>query len=379
MEKGVFDFAPVDRVIWGEPAHTAVAGAVRRVGAGRALVVASRTLSRKTELITRIRDELGDSFGGLFDSCQEHTPLESVIDCAAAARQAEADIIVTVGGGTPIDTVKIVQLCLAAGVDRVEDLKKLANRPRREPTGIRQIIVPTTLSGGEYTSIAGGTDTEKKLKESYMAPDMCGQVIILDPAASVHTPEWLWLSTAIRGLDHAVEGYCAEASHPFLQGQALHAMRLFSTSLRQTKKDPKALDARLQSQFGVWLCTVGLGRVPMGASHGIGYLLGTVAGVPHGYTSCVMLPGVLEWNRSVCGPAQEAIVAALGQPGDTATAAVGSLLDDLGLPRTLRDVGVKQEQLDTIAEMAMFHPVVRSNPRPITAASEVREILDLVW
>jgi alcohol dehydrogenase class IV len=113
------------------------------------------------------------------------------------------------------------------------------------------------------------------------------------PELTLLTPEGLWYSTAIRSLDHAIESYCAAAANPFIRATTWQAIRLFFSSLRTTRRDPSDLSARLASQ--VWLATTGLFRVPMGASHGISYLLGSVGGAPHGHTSCVTLPAVLRW------------------------------------------------------------------------------------
>jgi maleylacetate reductase len=340
-------------------------------------LVASGTLSRKTSAIATIRRALDGRDAGLFDQCKEHTPLESVIACVKAVRAAEADLIVTVGGGSPIDMVKVVQLCLTHDVHDIAGLKTYAGKPTREPSAIRQIIAPTTLSGGEYSSMAGATDTARKMKDMYAAPDMCGRVIMLDPALATHTPEWLWLSTAIRALDHAVEGYCAHATNPMVQGTALQAMKLFAQALPATKRDAGDLDARQASQMAVWLAASSLGRVPMGASHGIGYLLGTLHGVPHGYTSCVMLPAVLKWNAPVLGAADKEIATALGKPDASASEAAGALIAALGLPRTLGDVGVKVSDIPQIAAFAARHPVVRANPRPVETAEDAAGILRL--
>ncbi len=375
MPSGAYNYVPIERVRWGEPAARAVAAETARLGVRRALIVASGTLARTTGAIADIQEALGDRFVGLFDQCREHTPLKSVIACANAARAVDPDIIVTVGGGTAIDTVKIVQLCLAHDIRDVQGLLGLANTPSAALSPVRQIVVPTTLSGGEYSSFAGGTDVTRKTKEMYQGPDLCARTVILDPAITLHTPESLWLSTAIRAVDHAVEGYCAAATNPLVQATALHALKLFSSSLRQTKRDGADLDARLRSQMATWLAASGLGRVPMGASHGIGYVLGTVCGVPHGYTSCVMLPAVLRWNAACTGPAQRDIAEALGAPSASAADALAFLLEDLGLPRRLGDVGVEPSQIPLIAEHALRNLVVRANPRPITALADVMEIL----
>jgi maleylacetate reductase len=139
------------------------------------------------------------------------------------------------------------------------------------------------------------------------------------------------------------------------------------------------LAGRLDSQMAVWLATTGLGRVDWGASHGIGHQLGAVANVPHGYCSCIMLPSVLRWNRSVNADQQGVVAQALGAKDDDAATAVAKLVNDLGLPNRLRDVGVKREHYDAIATGAMQNLFVRSNPRPVSDPAQVREILDLAW
>jgi maleylacetate reductase len=377
MQRGQYRNVPIEKIVWGTPAAEAIAAEVDALGDKRVFVVASGTLSRSTDEIGKIRSALGDRFAGLFDRCKEHTPLESVIDCAAAVREVNAGLIVTVGGGTPIDTVKIVQLCLTQGIDGVEALRAISGKPNFMPSVIRQMIVPTTLSGGEYSSIAGGTDTKRKMKDSYLGPDLCGRVIILDPAITRHTPEWLWFSTAIRAVDHAVEGFCAPATNPLVQATSLRALALFAESLPRSKAEPGNLDARLMSQMAVWLAAQSLGRVSMGASHGIGYLLGTMCGVPHGYTSCVMLPAVLAWSEASAPKAQREIASALGRADQPASVAVGEFIANLGLPRRLADVGVTPDRFEEIAERAARHPVVRANVRPVRDASDVMEILKL--
>ena len=115
----------------------------------------------------------------------------------------------------------------------------------------------------------------------------------------------------------------------------------------------------------------------MGASHGIGYLLGSIGSVPHGHTSCVMLPAVLKWNESFNKEKQKWIANALGRPKLSASDAVAELISDLGLPRTLSDVGIRNDQWDKIAEYGVKHPTVLSNPKPITKKSDIIEILKL--
>ena len=115
-------------------------------------------------------------------------------------------------------------------------MKKIANVFQNKGSKLRQIAIPTTLSGGEYSNMGGAMDTKRQLKERYLGIDICPQVVILDPEITLHTPDWLWLSTAIRSVDHAVEGFCSFSNNPLIEPMALHSLKAFSTSLRETYK-----------------------------------------------------------------------------------------------------------------------------------------------
>jgi maleylacetate reductase len=378
MQTGSYSFVPIEKIIWGTSAREALPREIEERGAARVFIVASGTLSRKTETIDQVAHVLGKRYAGRFDQCREHSPLESVTACLNAAWRASPDLLVTIGGGSVIDTAKIVQLGLSHGVHTIEELLAFANKPTPGLSKIRQLIVPTTLSGSEFTNGAGSLDERKKLKVGFSTSDMCGQTIVLDPALSLHTPEKLWYSTAIRSIDHAVESFCSGMSNPYIRANTLQAVRLFFSSLRRTKQNPHDLDARLSSQQAVWLATQGLFRVPMGASHGISYLLGSIGGAPHGYTSCVTLPAVLRWNEPVNDDRQREIAEAIGQPGRSVADCLGELLDDLSLPRTLKDIGITPAMIPQIVQYALQSPIVAANPRPIKTEADVLEILELM-
>ena len=388
MQSGVYEFLAQDRVIYGRPAAEAVVETADKLGKNRLLIVASKTLSRRTDVVPGIRDALGTRCIGVFDECVEHVPRASVLTLAETVRQQQPDLIVTVGGGTPMDTVKVMLVCLAegitdeAGFDTVRiRVDEAGNRvvPVVKDPPLRQIIVPTTLSGAEFSNLGGATDLTRKVKDLYTGRYIGGQVVILDPAATVHTPDWLWASTGVRAVDHAVETVCSRKPQPFTDATCLHALVMLSRSLRINQSAPSDLEARLDSQLGVWLASTGLGRIEWGASHGIGHQLGAVAGVPHGHTSCVMLPSVLRWNRAVNAGRQALVAQALGRSDGDAAQAVADLVRDLGQPATLRDVGVQREHFDAIARGAMQNMMVRSNPRPVTRDADIHEILELAW
>jgi maleylacetate reductase len=203
--------------------------------------------------------------------------------------------------------VKAVQLCLANDIrtpEALDDLRPIKGSdgalgpPPCNPPSVRQITVPTTLSDGEFSAISGVTDERQKVKELFRHPDIISGTVILDPAMTVHTPEWLWLSTGVRAVDHCVEGICSGEANPFADAQALHGLTLLSRGLPRVKADPTDLQARLDCQIGTWLSMEPLAAgVPMGASHGIGYVLGAAFDIPHGHTSCIMLPAVMRWNK----------------------------------------------------------------------------------
>ncbi len=380
-------FSQMDEVVFGTPAAEAVADLVRRAGAERVLLMASGTLNRETPEVERIRGALGDGCAAVFDRVPPHTPRGAVIGAAEAARAAGADLIVTVGGGSVTDAAKAVQLCLANGVRSAEALDAL--RPVKGPDGalgpppceaptVRQIAVPTTLSAGEFSAISGVTDERTKVKELFRHPRIIPAAVVLDPAITVHTPEWLFLSTGIRAVDHCVEGICSREAHPYADAQALRGLGLLADGLARAKADPSDLRARLDCQIGSWLSMGPLASgVPMGASHGIGYVLGAAFGVPHGHTSCIMLPAVMRWNKAVNAEQQAMAAAAMGRPGADAGDLLDALIAGLGMPRSLSAVGIGPEHFDRIAEQAMATPWVPRNPRRIDGPAQVREILEL--
>jgi maleylacetate reductase len=203
--------------------------------------------------------------------------------------------------------------------------------------------------------------------------------VILDPAATVYTPEWLWLSTAIRSVDHAVEAVCATDAQPMTDALALHALRLFAQCLPRTKAEPDDLSARLDCLLAVWMAASTILKIQFGASHGIGHVLGGLCGVPHGYTSCILLPHVLRWNKPVNAARQELVAGALGRPGACAADVIAELVQALGQPGRLRDAGVTRDALPKIAALAMGNVWVRTNPRKIAGPADVMAILDAAY
>jgi maleylacetate reductase len=204
--------------------------------------------------------------------------------------------------------------------------------------------------------------------------------VILDPAATLDTPDWLLYCTGIRAVDHAVETYCNAVANPATEALSLQGLKLLAHALPAIKRDPTGLAPRLEAQFGMWQAIAAAAAgVPTGASHGIGYALGATFGVAHGHTSCVMLPAVLKWNAAVNGERQKALSAAMGNPDRAASDLVKELVAGLDQPVSLRAVGIKRENIDELARRALAYQPVQLNPRPIRTAEDVKEILELAW
>jgi maleylacetate reductase len=383
---GTFVLPAIERIVYGQAAAEVVPKEAERLRGERVFLMVSGTMNRTTDEVAKLRAALGKRYAGTFDTMPPHTPREAVLDAANQARAAEADLLVTFGGGSLTDGGKMVRLALQHGVTDVDGFDAFRTRvnadgsrtiPKLEAPRMQQIAVPTTLSAGEFHARAGCTDTRRNAKHSFRHARLIPGVIVLDPAPTIHTPLWVWLSTGIRCLDHAVEGACSPSSNPASDGNFLAATSLLARGLPRVKADPADLDARLECQLAMWLATSGrMAAVDMGASHAIGHALGGVCGVPHGYTSCVALPHVLRYNRSANAGRQAKVAVAMGHPGEEAADVVSAFIGALGLPRRLAEVDVTRAHFKEIAEHVMHDEWLHTNPRRIDSITQVMEILE---
>ncbi|MPZ44149.1 MAG: iron-containing alcohol dehydrogenase [Betaproteobacteria bacterium] len=386
MRSGVLVFPAIERIVYGQPAAQALREEAERLGAQRVFLIVSGTMNRTTDEVVKVRAALGSRHAGQYDRMPAHTPRDAVLEAAAAARSVAADLIVTFGGGSCTDAGKMVQLCLRHDIRAPDDFDRFRTVVKADGTRsipsfdgptVRQVAIPTTLSAGEFNAQAGCTDTRVKEKHSFRHPLIVPRVTIFDPAPTVHTPLWVWLSSGIRALDHATEGLCSPFSSPVGDPSYVQALKLLSQALRRVKRDPADLEARLDCQLGIWLSMAGRqGGAQMGASHAIGHVLGGTCGVAHGYTSCVMLPHVLRYNRAVNAERQRLVAAAMGHPGEEAGDVIAALVAELGLPGRLSEVGVGAEQFPVIAANALHDSWLHTNPRRITSAEQVLELLE---
>jgi alcohol dehydrogenase class IV len=211
-----------------------------------------------------------------------------------------------------------------------------------------QVAVPTTLSGAEWAHLVGVTDEAAGRKSGFTDPKTVPPVVILDAEATLYTPEKLWLSTGIRALDHAIEGFLAQGEHPIEDVLGLEGAERLMEYLPRSKEAPEDVGMRHELQLAAWMAYFGPYNTPMGLSHGLGRRIGASYDVPHGYTSCITLAPTLQVTRDrIPEERWERLARALG--GDHGER-VASLVEKLELPSTLREVGVPEEDVDAIAE-----------------------------
>jgi maleylacetate reductase len=395
--KGAFTFLPIDDVHYGSGALANLEATLAQYGIERALLITGKTLATKTDLVDKVVAASRGRIDKVFHNTTQHVHRASVIDAVEAARSINADGIISFGGGTPNDTGKAVLLALAEDVRNAADFDRYRVKfeypskvevPPVNGDALPMIAISTTLSGGEFTHFAGITDSDRQVKDLYIDKKLAARAVYLDPELTLETPDWLWLSTGMRSVDHCIEALCSINAHPFTDALASQALQMLNRYLRECKADPTDLVARTNVHLAAWMSVCGLANVNVGLSHGIGHQLGARNDVPHGVTSCVMMPSTMDFNREHVGNRQAWIAEAMGcdvagLDKETAAAlgrsAVQTLITDLELPTRLRDVGVAEDDFPAIARDALEDLVVATNPRPVGSVEEVIEVLHNAW
>lgn len=376
-----------ERVVYGRPAAEVIVEEATKLGKSRIFITTSGSLAADDALPRQIGRALGDKFAGLYPGITAHTPRSCVIEGAEAARRANADLLVAVGGGSVVDATKAMLVCLWHGLKDAKEMDAHRGGRQGDPSHwtaeaasrIRMLAVPTMFSAAEFTWFAGVTDPTRLVKETFAHPLMVPQVVVLDPAATLPSPIPNLLATGMKAVDHAVERLCALQAPPLADAVSVSALKLLYTWLPELGGPNDDLKLRMDCQFGMWLSILGGNSgVPVGASHAIGHVIGGY-GVPHGHTTGVCLPSVLRWNYDANAERQAHAGAVIGVSGDKLADTVLAFATKLSLPTRLRDVGIKHDQLEDIAAKSLIDPPMKTNPKPVTTTAQIREILDLAW
>jgi len=313
-----------------------------RLGASRVFLVTTRSVVNDPRLGGVVESLLGARLCGRA-TIEAHAPARSVGIAAEAALAARADGLVSLGGGSPVDGAKAVAFTLATGLDlRLPEALVRARGARLSRT-LPHLAIPTTLSAAELSSGAGFSAEGTREKVGVQAPELLPAAVLYDADLAVHTPSPLWLSTGIRAVDHAAETLLAPGDHPLPDAAALEGLRRLRAGLLAVHANPGDRAARTACQVGAWLSYLLPGPAARGLSHTLGKRIGSRHGIPHGVTSCLLLPHVLRYLAPRFPRAMEEIARALG--GVDASTAVFELVARLGLPQRLGDWHLSEADL----------------------------------
>ncbi len=354
-------FARIEQVIDGAGAVSRVPSVLERLGAQRVLIVSNRSLATGTPLINALEAAMGDRHAATFATMRAHAP---AVDVEAAVQQAtavRADALVGYGGSSVTDATKIVAKLLA----------------ERGAAPLPFVLVPTTLSAGEYTAAAGMTGEVPGVKTYVVDPCMAAHTVVLDPEVGLHTPLRLWLSTGMKTVDHACEALWGPRRHPITDALAVEALRLIVPALERTAQDPNDLDARLDAQIAGFLSMHCVQHSVVYLAHVLGHQIAARWDVEHGITSCITLPVVMQYLYDGAPEAMALVAGALGVGASDGPAALTALVGRLGLPSRLREVGADRREFGVVAEATIAAGAQLGIAAP--PASDLVALLDQMW
>jgi maleylacetate reductase len=334
---------------------------LERLGARRAFLVTTRSVAANPALAAALAERLGERLVGQYAEISAHAPAREVAAAAEAARRAEPDVLVSLGGGSPVDAAKTVAFVLATGLDVTQaDAHVQARRVSLAGKPVLpHLAIPTTLSGAEFSGAAGYSAEGTREKVGPSAPALLPAAVFLDAALAAQTPRDLWLSTGIRAVDHAVEGILSRYNSAYSETLALEALRRLRAALPASAAAPDDLAARTECQLGAWFSMTLPVPSARGLCHVLGKRLGSVHGIPHGVTSCLLLPHVMRYLAPKTAARQARIATALGvdnqglddrEAAARAADAVAALIAALGQPAYLAAYGLSEADLRAAAE-----------------------------
>lgn len=391
---------PLEAVAFGQGAVAHLDPILVSLAAKRVFVITTQSVSRSLGM-ERVKASIGSRLCGVFSETKPHVPESAVFAAAQQMQQAGADTLVSFGGGTATDTAKDCNLLLASGARSWPDLAPLVTpRERRSAVAafetvrvhgpvLPHVAIPTTLSGGEFTFSASMKHEESRSKQLFIYYNLAPRFVILDPEVTLETPRDLWLSSGVKAIDHCVETLYATDRQPVCAALAEAGLAALVQHLPRSVGEPADLEIRNQCQIGAWLAIFGIMNVRLGLSHAIGHQVGARWGLPHGITSCLTMPAVIEFNAKAAGPRMRQIARSMGLRagvGEDAQA-VGArvartlrrIIRGMGLPTRLREVGADRKDFAAIAEHVLGDPLMASNPRRVERAEEILPLLDAMW
>jgi alcohol dehydrogenase class IV len=384
----VFNNPRVERIVSGRGSIGKLAEEIERVGGTRALVVISPSVA-KTFLLDRIKSGLGVKCAAIFDEVKPHSPTDSIAHGVECARDARIDVLVSAGGGSAIDTAKGVAALLAEG----GSLPRFGVRftppntkevPPMPAPKLPHIAIPTTLSGGEYSYSAGISEGGKKyiVADSKLAP----RTVLLDPEAAATAPARLLAASGMNALAHCVEAVYSTETQPLTEAYCLTGIGLIARYLPRAVENSRDLEAMSYVQVAACLSGMGVYSAWTGIHHAIVHVVGGRYKAPHAEIHALMLPYAMRWNLDATIQAHARMAREIGIEGadEMALAAavpehVFTMNQKMGLPLKLRALGVPRDGLKQLAIDALADYSIHTNPKPVTAAEQVLEVLEQAW
>ncbi len=374
-----FEYNNPTRIIFGENTHRDIGLELNHLGCKKALVVTDRGVA-ETGLVNLVTKILGEQCIGIYDRCIQDSGIHIVNEGAEMANKLGADSLISIGGGSVIDTAKGMAIVTKEG-GSLEDYAgiQMLSRPQTP-----HIVLPTTAgTGSEATWVAVIKNHEENRKELYCDYHIIPQTAILDPMLTIGLPSQLTASTGIDALTHAVEAIHALQREPIADAMALHAIRLINSNLALCVEDGNNLVARGQQQIAATMAGIAFGNAQLGLVHAMAHSVGALFNVPHGIANSILLPHVIRFNLDEC-PDRYALVAEamkVRTPGmsdqDAGMAcahAIYELSGNLNLPQKLSETGVPEDGLEKAAELSMSDGSIIYNPRMVNGPEEVLEI-----
>lgn len=323
------------RVVFGAGGLARIAEEAERLGLRRVLVLST---PGQAALGARVADLLGSRAAGVFAGAAMHVPVETVAAATARAARLGADGTVAIGGGSTTGLGKALAL----------------------QAGLPMVAVPTTYAGSEMTTMWGLT--EAGAKRTGRDASVLPKTVVYDAELSLDLPAGTTAASALNAIAHAAEGLYAPDANPLVAAIAEEGVRVFARTLPALADAPRDVALRGDALQGAWLCGIVMGHSTVGVHHKLCHVLGGTLGLPHAETHAVVLPHALAFNAPAVPEALRRIASALGA-GDGAPRALVALAGRLGLPTSLRALGMEEADIGRVAEFASKAPY--PNPRPV--------------
>ena len=360
---GEFSFTKLERVIFGPGKIEALGKELERRKLARAVVVTGKTLG-KSRLLDRVTAAMGSRCAAVYKGAAQHVPAHTVRELTAEMKRVDADCVISFGGGSPIDTAKVAAASILSNRDATSSASGIdfsGGLSGGDGRDVIHIAVPTTLSAGEYTPVGGVTNESTLIKGGVVDPRLQPRTVINDPALSVETPDWLWIATGMRALDHAVEAVYSIRHQMLTDTLAAKSIALLIEHLPASIKSTgeASLVHRGNCQMAAWFSIFGGMNTRFGVSHALGHQIGPKWDVPHGVTSCITMPHVMRFMADIAPQRFGAIAEGLGVKFDVGNARASALecadrvqkfITQFDVPHTLKEAGVKHSEIPEIAD-----------------------------